>query len=127
MSDKVTYEFAIIRILPKVEREEFMNIGVLLFSKRKKYLGIKYHLDKNRLTAFSKNIDIDWVETYLKAWELVCAGGKAGGSIGGLELSSRFRWLAASKSTIIQCSKTHSGLCNAPQETLEDIFERYVL
>ena len=127
MQNKVTYEFAVIRLVPKVEREEFLNIGVILFSKRKKYLGIKYKIDKKRIAAFSEEVDTDMIAEYLKGWELVCNGQPNGGSIGELELASRFRWLVASRSTIIQSSKTHPGICEEPEEVLENIFNRYVL
>ena len=126
MQDRVTYEFAIIRFVPKVEREEFINIGAILFSKRKKFLGIRYTIDQERLTAFSKEIDFDLLKEYLKAWELICAGDPGGGAIGKLEFSDRFRWLAAAKSTMLQCSKTHPGLCHDPERELEDLFEKYV-
>jgi len=127
MQDKVTYEFAVIRIVPKVEREEFLNVGVILFSKRKKYLGIKYQVNEKRLHAFSEDIDLASINEYLKAWELVCKGGKEAGKIGELDIALRFRWLTASRSTIIQSSKTHPGLCHDPQEVLEHLFVRYVL
>lgn len=127
MPDRVTYEFAVIRIVPKVEREEFLNVGVILFSKPKKYLGIKYKMDPIRIKAFSDEIDMDSLSKYLKAWEEVCEGTPKGGSIGEMELASRFRWLTASRSTIIQSSKTHSGLCHDPEKVLEDLFKLYVL
>ncbi len=127
MQDKVTYEYAVIRVVPKVEREEFLNVGVILFSKRKKYLGIKYHLDEKRLKAFSEELDADMLKSYLDAWEKVCKGGKEGGCIGQLDLPARFRWLVASRSTIIQSSKTHPGLCHDPKEVLENLFKSKVL
>jgi hypothetical protein len=127
MQDKVTYEFAIIRIVPKVEREEFLNVGVILFSKRKKYLGIRYKIDEKRMAAFSCDIDVAALNEYLKAWEFVCQGVPNGGRIGALDLAFRFRWLVASRSTIIQSSKTHPGLCDNPQKELEGLFEFYVL
>lgn len=127
MQDKVTYEYAVIRLVPKVEREEFLNIGVILFSKQKKYLGIKYKIDASRIHAFSADVDTDLIHKYLEAWELVCEGKSAGGHIAKFELASRFRWLVASRSTIIQSSKTHPGLCHAPEKVLKDIFKRYVL
>jgi hypothetical protein len=127
MPNKHTYEFAIIRVVPKVEREEFMNVGVLVFCKGQKYLGIKYLVNEKKLTAFADDLDVNLINRYLKAWELICQGGAAAGPIGELEVSDRFRWLAASKSTIIQCSKTHPGLCANPKIVLEDTFERYVL
>ena len=127
MQDRVTYEFAIIRVVPMVEREEFINVGVILFSKRKKYLGIKYTINKERLLALSNTIDYECISEYLNAWESICAGEPHGGTIGKFELSDRFRWLAASKSTILQCSATHPGLCHKPEEELYDLFKRYVL
>lgn len=127
MQDKVTFEYAIIRVVPKVEREEFFNVGVLLFSKRKKFLGIKYNIDTTKLAAFSRDIDINELNENLKAWESICVGAPLGGAIGKLELSDRFRWLAASRSTIIQSSKTHPGLCEDPTKELESIFKNYVL
>ncbi|MDW7690863.1 DUF3037 domain-containing protein [Flammeovirgaceae bacterium SG7u.111] len=127
MQDKVTYEYAVIRVVPKVEREEFLNVGVILFSKRKKYLGIRYHIDEKRLKAFSADLDPDMLKNYLEAWEKVCQGGKEGGCIGQLDLPSRFRWLVASRSTIIQSSKTHPGLCHNPEQVLENLFQSKVL
>lgn len=127
MQDKVTYEFAVIRLVPKVEREEFLNVGVILFSKRKKYLGIKFQVDKKRIHAFSNEVDTEMIGKYLDAWKSICQGAPNGGSIGELELASRFRWLVASRSTIIQSSKTHPGLCHDPEEVLQKLFKQYVL
>ena len=127
MRNKSTFEFAVIRVVPKVEREEFMNVGVLVFSKSKRFLGIKYLLNEQRLKAFSEEIDLEVLKQYLNAWQLICEGGAKGGPIGQLETADRFRWLSASKSTILQCSETHSGLCDNPEEVLETTFVRYVL
>ena len=127
MQDRYTFEYAIIRVVPKVEREEFFNVGVILFSKRKKFLGIKYHVDPDKLNAFSTEIDLEMFNDYLNAWKLICDGEPSGGKIGKLELSDRFRWLTACRSTIIQSSKTHPGLSDDPKKTLEDIFKEYVL
>lgn len=127
MQDKVTYEYAIIRIVPKVEREEFFNVGVILFSKRKNFLGVKYRIDKKKLEAFSEDLDFHFLKDHLKAWELICEGHHESGAIGEFETSDRFRWLAATRSTIIQCSKTHAGLCDRPEEELEFIFRELVL
>lgn len=127
MRDKVTYEYAIIRVVPKVEREEFFNVGVLLFSKRKQFLGVKYHIDPKKLNAFSEDLDVALLQAHLQAWEAVCHGSPEGGAIGQFELSDRFRWLAAARSTIIQSSKTHSGLCEDPEAELELLFSAFVL
>ena len=127
MQDKYTFEYAIIRVVPKVEREEFFNVGVILFSKRKKFLGIKFYINPEKLKAFAVEVELEVLNDYLKAWELICKGGAAGGRIGEMELSDRFRWLAACRSTIIQSSKTHPGLCEDPEKNLQDVFEKYVL
>ena len=127
MQDKVTFEYAIIRFMPKVEREEFFNIGVIVFSKRKKFLALKYHVDAKKLAAFSCEITLEELTQYLQAWEAICKGAPHGGKIGTFDMPDRFRWLAASKSTMILCSPTHAGLCDDPQEELDDIFETYVL
>ena len=127
MQDKYTFEYAIIRIVPKVEREEIFNVGVILFCKRKKFLGIKYYIDPEKLKVFCAEVDLSVLIDYLKAWELVCQGTPDSGKIGAMEVSDRFRWLSACRSTIIQSSKTHPGLSQDPQQTLEDIFEKQVL
>ena len=127
MPDRVIYEWAIIRLVPVVERGECLNVGVILYSKMKKYLGIKYHLDEDRLKVFAGDIDIQSLREYLEAWDKVCQGGASGGTIGGLEMHLRFRWLTATRSTIIQSSKVHSGICDDPAKVLDDVFHTYVL
>ena len=127
MQNRVTYEYAVIRLVPKVEREEFLNVGVILYSKKNKYLSIKYKIDKQRILSFSEEVDTDMITEYLKAWQLICAGNSKGGKIAELDQAMRFRWLVAARSTIIQSSKTHPGLCQEPQEVLDDLFSRYVL
>lgn len=127
MQDKVTFEYAIIRLVPKVEREEFFNIGVILFSKRKKFLDMKFYINPKKLKVIAPELELHHLNKYLNAWKLICDGKKSAGKIGELEISDRFRWLAACRSTIIQSSKTHSGLCEFPEKELEDIFEEQVL
>jgi len=126
MPDRVPYEYAVIRLVPKVEREEFLNIGVILYSKRKQYLDIKYLLDSKRIMAFSDDIDIYMIKKYLEAWVWVCQGIPEAGRIGQLEQASRFRWLVATRSTIIQSSQTHTGMSDDPAAVLNMLFERYV-
>lgn len=126
MQGRVTYEYAVIRVVPKVEREEFLNVGVILFSKPKKFLGIKFKIDEQRIRALSEEIDMELVSSHLSAWEQVCQGAPEGGRIGELDVASRFRWLTACRSTIIQSSKTHPGLCRDPQAVLEELFHFYV-
>ncbi|OAB79853.1 DUF3037 domain-containing protein [Cochleicola gelatinilyticus] len=127
MQDKVTFEYAVIRVVPKVEREEFFNVGVILFSKRKKFLGIKYKIDPKLLAAFSEDLDIQILNENLQAWQQICKGNPFGGAIGKLEISDRFRWLTACRSTIIQSSNVHPGLCSDPEKILEELYNTYVL
>lgn len=127
MLDRFTYKYAIIRVVPKVEREEFFNVGVILFCKRKKFLQMKFHINETKLQAFAPEMEVSILNGYLKAWDLICKGDASGGKIGQLELSERFGWLTACRSTIIQTSKTYTGLDDDPQEALEDIFNLHVL
>ncbi len=127
MQDKFTFKYAIIRYVPKVEREEFFNIGVILYCKRKRFLDMKYKICVDKLKVFSSEIDLNVLNEYLKAWELICSGHPESGKIGQLELSERFGWLTACRSTIIQSSTTRTGLESNPEKALEEIFEKYVL
>ncbi len=127
MPNKVTYEYAVIRLVPKVEREEFLNVGLILFSKPKRYLDMRYQLHEPRIRAFAPSIEMDLLQEYLEAWEQVCQGKPQGGPIGQLDLASRFRWLTATRSTMIQSSPVHPGLCGQPEEVLEKLFSFYVL
>ena len=126
MQDRVTYEFAVIRLVPKVEREEFINVGVILFSKPKRYLDMKFVVDELKIKALTQDTDIASIRRYLEAWELVCKGKSESGRIGEMDIASRFRWLTASRSTIIQSSKTHPGLCHQPEKILDELFKLYV-
>ena len=127
MQDKLVYEYALIRFVPKVERGEFLNVGVILLCKRKGYLAVKYHIDKKRLSAFSDEVDFKELEDYLHTWELIAQGNSNGGPIAQLDPANRFRWLTAPRSTIIQSSGAHPGLCGEPEKILEDLFQKYVL
>lgn len=127
MRNKEICEFAIIRFVPKVEREEFINVGAIVLCQGKNFLKLKCHVDEKRLKAFSEDVDIDMILEYLQAWRLVCEGKAEGGKIGALDIQVRFRWLTASRSTTIQSSAVHPGLCADPEKKLEDIYRKYVL
>lgn len=127
MQDRVSYEFAIIRIVPRVEREEFFNVGVILYSKRKRFLDVKIHIDAQKLQALGCDVEQEVLQSYLDVWQDVCKGSPKGGAIGEMEQADRFRWLAAPRSTIIQSSATHPGMCHEPQVELDELFENYVL
>ena len=127
MQEKQVYEYGIIRVIPRVDRGECLNVGVILFCKRKRFLAMKYQLDRVRLAVFEDSLDLDEVEEYLKGWDLICQGNKAGGQIALLDWPERFRWLTAVKSTIVQSSRVHPGLCEDPEAELAHLFEQYVL
>jgi hypothetical protein len=127
MQDKVIYEYAILRLVPKVEREEFFNIGVIVYAREKKFLDMKFVIDKEKFEAMGCDLDLETVYAYLNSWKEICIGGSQGGTIGRLDIASRFRWLVATRSTVIQSSKTHPGLCYQPKDVLEELFEKYVL
>jgi Protein of unknown function (DUF3037) len=127
MQDKQIYEYAVIRVVPKVEREEFLNVGIILYCSKQGFLQAKYHLEKERLEVFSKTTEYEELEKYLQTWERICSGGKNAGPIGMLPIASRFRWLTATRSTIVQTSKVHPGFCSDAQETLNHLYKQLVL
>ncbi|RYF96907.1 MAG: DUF3037 domain-containing protein [Chitinophagaceae bacterium] len=127
MPDQQLFEYAVIRLVPRVEREEFLNLGVIVFCKKQNYLGVKFIIDKNRINAFSPSVEIDCVEDSLNSLLKISKADKDGGPISRLDTAGRFRWLTATKSTIIQTSKIHPGLSDDPAATLELLFEKLVL
>ena len=126
MPEKHTYEYAIIRYVPQVEREEFINVGVILFCKQKQFLEVKYHVNARKLAAFSSPYSPHELEQFLHTWELICKGDERGGAMARLEAPERFRWLTAVRSTIVQSSQVHPGLCTHPQSVLDKLFKQYV-
>lgn len=120
------YEYAVIRVVPQVEREEFLNVGVILYCPKQGFLKAMYLLDRERFKAFSDKIDFDELDQYLKTWQRICEGGKNAGPIGLLPIASRFRWLTATRSTMVQTSKVHPGFCTNAPETLDCLFGKLV-
>lgn len=127
MQEKQLFEYAVIRIVPRVDREEFLNVGVVLFCPRLKFLELIYTLNKPRLLAFAPALDIDEIETHLDAFADVVRGGAGSGPIGQLDLPGRFRWLTAQRSTVLQTSKVHPGFCAEPAEALKRLHDTLVL
>src|ERR1700761_8180027 len=105
MQDKDLFEYAVIRVVPRVDREEFLNVGVVLYCPKQKYLELIYTLDLGRLRGFAPELDIEELEGHLRAFAEVVRGGASGGPIGQLDTASRFRWLTAQRSTILQTSQ----------------------
>jgi hypothetical protein len=127
MQDRHLFEYAVIRVVPRVEREEFINIGVILYCARKKFLKSIFSFDEQRLAAFSAQLDPEEVRVNIESIGLICTGGKLSGPIGQLDLPSRFRWLTATRSTVIQASKVHPGFCFDPEKTLVRLCSEFVL
>ena len=126
MQERQLYEYAVIRVMPRVEREEFLNVGVVLYCRSKKYLEAIYVLDHDRIIAFCNSCNIAEIETYLIAFKNICKGDGNAGPISLLPDAARFRWLTATRSTVVQTSKTHPGLCIDPSEMLHKLFNDLV-
>jgi hypothetical protein len=127
MPGKHLFEYAVIRIVPRVEREEFLNAGVILYCKGPRFLQTKYTLDKERLHTLCKDLDGSEVEEHLSSFHRICTGDTQGGPIARLDLASRFRWLTATRSTVVQTSKVHPGFCEDAAEMLEKLHRQLVL
>lgn len=127
MQGRLLFEYAVIRLVPRVEREEFLNVGIILFCKAKKYLGCVSQLNKEKMAAFCPALDCDEVQGHLHSFAAICKGSKEAGAIGRLDLPSRFRWLTATRSTVVQTSKVHPGFCIDLDETLQKLFEQLVM
>lgn len=126
MHDKHLYEYAVIRVVPKVEREEFINVGLMLYSKRQKYLRIKYHIPSEKIKAFCSEFDLDLLKINLDALVKICEGKKEGGPIAQFEKDERFRWISAIKSSSLQTSRPHSGFSENLDETFEKLYSELV-
>ena len=127
MQEKHLFEYAVIRIVPRVEREEFLNAGVILYCRDQSFLQLLFQVDEQKIRAFCNSIDIAELTERMKGLENICKGGQAGGPIGKLDIASRFRWLTAYRSTVIQTSKVHPGFCNDASEKLQQLFGQLVL
>jgi Protein of unknown function (DUF3037) len=126
MQENHVFEYAVIRVVPRVEREEFINVGVILYCGPLKFLKTKITLNKERLKALCAQTECDELEEYIHSFERISEGGENSGSIGKLPIAERFRWLTATRSTILQTSNVHPGLTNNPQQVLEKLFEQLV-
>ncbi len=126
MPELSSYDYAVVRVVPDVERGEFLNVGVILFAKTRHALIARVALDEERLAVLAPDRDADMIRAHLTSIEQIAAGRPDSGPIGQLSASQRFHWLVAPRSTMIQASPVHSGLCEDPEAELERIFERLV-
>jgi hypothetical protein len=122
----LSYDYAIIRVVPKVEREEFVNVGVILSCPAREFLAARIEVDERRLLTLDPTIDIDAVRAHLASISAICAGGEQAGPIGRLSQRERFHWLVAPRSTIIQTSPVHSGRCHDPDRAIEHLLNTMV-
>jgi hypothetical protein len=127
MPAKHLFEYAVLRVVPRVEREEFLNVGVILYCSSQGFLQATCELNETRLLAFAgTSLDLTDVHERLRSFERICQGRATGGPIGQLAIASRFRWLTAQRSTIIQTSPVHPGLCENAADTLARLHAQLV-
>lgn len=122
----IWYSYATIRVVPRVERGEFVNVGVVLFARTARFLAARVALDRARLHALAPGFDPAPVERHLAAFVAVCEGRDEGGAIARLPPSERFGWLVAPRSAALQTSPVHIGRCDSPHAALDDLFDRLV-
>ena len=120
------YEYAVIRAVPRIERGEQMNVGVILYCQRLEFLAARTALSADRLLALDPGADLDQVRAALTSWEITCAGGAAGGAARDMTRGERFRWLTAPRSTVLQAGPVHTGLTRDPGANLDRLLELLV-
>lgn len=120
------YSYAVIRVVPRVERGESMNAGVILFAREGAWLGARVALDRERLAAFSPGVDVPLIERHLQTFLAIADGDLSAGPIAELPPAERFHWLTAPRSTVIQTSATHVGMTDDPRATLEELLDKLV-
>lgn len=121
-----SFDYAVIRVVPRVEREEFLNAGVILFCLERRFLRARVQVQEERLKPLWPPLDVEVVRRHLQAFVRVCQGDAQAGPIALLSQRERFHWIVAPRSTIIQVSPVHSGLCDDPEEALEQLFRQLV-
>ena len=127
MQDNLLFEYAIIRVVPRVEREEFLNVGVIVYCSSQQFLQTVFTLDELRLTALFPEVNVEEVRDHLRAFEQISEGKEDAGPIAGLDMASRFRWLTARRSTVLQTSPVHPGLCKNAGDTIKQLHQQLVV
>jgi len=124
--DHYPYDYAVFRVVPRVEREEFVNVGVIVSCPAKDFLEARVELDEQRVAALDPSLDLESIRAHLATIPAICAGGEEAGPIGQLPQRERFHWLVAPRSTTIQVSSVHTGRCDDPIEILEHLLNTMV-
>lgn len=119
MPARCAFEYAILRVVPEVAREEFVNAGAIVLCAERGHLAARVELDERRLLALAPDVDVALVRAHLDAVPRICAGGEGAGPMGDLPLVERFRWLVAPRNTIVQTSPPHAGVCDEPAAVLD--------
>jgi hypothetical protein len=127
VQERDAYDYAVIRVVPRVEREEFVNIGVIVSCPSRDFLDARIVIDENRLRALDPTIDLDVIRSYARSIKAICAGGAQAGALARLSQRERFHWLVAPRSTIIQTSAVHTGKCDDPPTLMEHLLAKMVL
>ncbi len=122
-----SFDYVIVRVVPRVERQEFINAGIIVFCLEKRYLAARIHLDERRLKSLWPDTDIEVVRDHLAAIPRICAGDSAAGPIATLTQRERFHWLISERSTIIQTSPVHSGLCESTEGLLDRLEKQFLV
>ncbi len=120
------YSYAIVRVVPRVERGEFLNVGVVLFARELEFLGARFEMDAARLRCVTPDVDLVTVERHLATFQAICDGLASGGPIAAFPAPERFYWLVAPRSTMIQTSPVHPGRSDDPRRALEDLLTEFV-
>jgi hypothetical protein len=126
VQEPCAYDYAIIRVVPRVEREEFINVGVIVSCPAQQFLEARIELNEPRLMALDSTLDLEAIKTNLASFPIICRGGEAAGRIGRLTQRERFYWLVAPRSSMIQLSSVHTGLCRHPAAVLEHLLDSMV-
>ncbi len=126
MPGKHLYEYAVIRLLPVLAREEFLNVGIILFSKQAKFIVVHVAVNDEKLRCFAGDVDREQVRENLRSFQRIAEGAPDGGPIAALDIPSRFRWLTAMRSSAIQTSRPHPGLCDDLDVTARRLFVELV-
>lgn len=126
MPEQDSFDYAVIRIVPRVDRGEFINAGVIVFCRTQRYLAARVELDEARARALDPTLDLEEIASHLESIPKICAGDAQAGPIAQLTQSERFNWLVAPRSTIVQCSPVHSGLCSEPAGQLDRLMDLMV-
>ena len=122
-----SFDYAVFRVVPRVEREEFVNAGVIVYCAEQRFLAARVHVDEARLKALWPDLDIELVRQHLEAVTRISSGDPSAGPIARLAPGERFRWLVAPRSTMIQVSPVHSGICEKPARALERLFQQLIM